>query len=41
VAIDLPIANEVVAVLDGRHSVREAMQILLSRPLGPELAPFR
>jgi glycerol-3-phosphate dehydrogenase (NAD(P)+) len=41
VAIDLPIANEVAAVLDGRHSLREAMQILLSRPLGPELAPFR
>jgi glycerol-3-phosphate dehydrogenase (NAD(P)+) len=39
--LDLPIATEVVAVLDGRRSVPEAMSNLLARPLGPELAPFR
>lgn len=35
-AIDLPIAEQVVAVLEGRRDVRAAMTELLSRPLKPE-----
>ncbi len=34
--IELPIADQVTAVLDGRRTVAEAMSELLSRPLKPE-----